>query len=247
VRGPHVLITGATICIGLALARRYHARGARLTLVGRRDPAELDGRLFDHASYCRVDLAQPYAAPVVAEFLRRRGIGRLDVAVHCAGIGSYGPVAAQEPAEVDALLDTNLRAPIALTHSLLPLLEGGRLVFVGSVAAALPAPEYAVYGATKAALEGFARGLRAELRGRVCVQVIHPGATRTAMHARAGAPLERLGWSRFPPPERVARQVERAIDRGGEVVTLGIGNHLLRLAGRHLGEAVEWAAARRGG
>jgi len=90
----------------------------------------------------------------------------------------------------------------------------GRVIFIGSVAAALPAPDYAVYGATKAALEGFARSLRVELRGRVGVQVIHPGATRTGMHAKAGAPLERMGWTDFPPPERAARQIVRAIAGG---------------------------------
>lgn len=242
-----VLITGASDGIGLALARLFRSDGALVVSVGRRPEAEMAPEL--RGNYCRVDLAQPFAAAVVAEFLRRRGIDALTLLIHCAGVGSYGPAEAQAAAEIDALLDTNLYAPVALTHALLPALAAasGKVVFIGSVAAALPAPDYAVYGATKAAVEGFARSLRVELRGRVGVQVVHPGATRTGMHARAGAPLERLGWSRFPTPERVARQIVRAIEGGAPVATVGLGNRLLRLAGRHLGGLVDRVAAKRAG
>lgn len=240
-----VLITGASDGIGLALARRYRQRGARVLAIGRRRAEELDPAL--RADYWRVDLAQPFAPAVVVELLRRQGSEPLDLLVHCAGIGSYGPPEAQAAPAIDALLDTNLRAPIALTHALLPALRAasGRVVFVGSVAAALPVPDYAVYGATKAGLEGFARSLRVELGDAVGIQVIHPGATRTQLHAKIGAPLERMGWRRFPAPERAARRIERAIAGAAPVTTIGLGNSLLRLAGRHLGGLAEQVASRR--
>lgn len=240
-RQPTVLITGASDGIGLALAQRYRSHGARVLGVGRRPAAELPG------DYCRVDLTQPFAAAVVADFLRQRGVDALDQLIHCAGVGSYGPIEAQASGAIDTLLDTNLHAPIALTHALLPALAAaaGRVIFIGSVVAALPAPEYAVYGATKAAIEGFARSLRVELRGRVGVQVIHPGATRTGMHAKVGAPLERIGWRRFPPPERVAQQIVRASAGGAPIATIGLGNRLLRFAGRYLGGVAERAVAGR--
>ena len=244
-RQKTVLITGASDGIGLALARLLQLDGARVVGVGRRPPVEVEPAL--RGDYCCVDLTQPFAAAVVAEFLRRRSVDVLDLLIHCAGVGSYGPAEDQALETINALLAVNLRAPIALTHALLPTLTraSGRVVFIGSVAAALPVPDYAVYGATKAALEGFARSLRVELRGHVGVQVIHPGATRTGMHAKVGAPLERIGWSRFPPPERVARQIVRAIEKGTPLTTIGLGNQLLRLAGRHLGGAVERVVAGR--
>jgi short-subunit dehydrogenase len=234
---PTVLITGATDGIGLELARIYRARGAQLVLVGRRSAEALDPAEY----YCRVDLAQPYAAMIVAEFVQQQGIPHLDLLIHNAGIGSYGPVEEQTPEQIDRLLDTNLCAPISLTHALLPYLAAarGRVVCIGSVAAALPAPEYAVYGATKAALEGFARNLRIELHGQVAVQVIHPGATRTGMHAKVGAPLERIGWRRFPTADAVADQIVAAIDRGAPVAVIGAGNRLLRFAGRFAGTLVD--------
>lgn len=239
---PVVLITGATDGIGRALARSYRARGARVIGIGRRAAVPPDLC----SDCCRVDLAQPFAAALIAGFLRQREIQRLDLLIHCAGIGAYGAVDAQAPEEIDALLNINLRAPIMLTHALLPWLVAGRgrVVFVGSVVAALPAPNYAVYGATKAALEGFARSLREELRGVVGVQVVHPGATRTGMHAKAGIPLDRIGWRRFPPPEWTAERIVRAIDRGVPVATIGAINRLVRFAGKRIGGLVDAVAAR---
>jgi len=139
-------------------------------------------------------------------------------------------------------------APIALTHALLPALwrARGTIAFIGSVAAALPVPEYAVYGATKAALAGFARSLRVELAGQVTVRVIHPGAIRTALHAKSGLAVAPAAWRRYPPPERVAAQVVRAIERGPATMALGPANRALRFAGRHGAGIVDALARQRG-
>jgi short-subunit dehydrogenase len=240
-----ILITGATDGIGLALARAYHARGERLVLTGRRHPSSLDPAIFTSASYCRVDLAQPYCAQIVQQFLQSRQIDQLDLLIHNAALGAYGPVAQQTPQNIRALVAVNLRAPVALTHALLPMLRPrGKLVFISSVVSALPGPQYAVYGATKAALDGFARSLRTEMRGSVDVQLIYPGATRTGMHRKSGVPAS-MRWERFPPAEHVAAQIVRAIDSPREAVTIGAGNRLLQLAGRHAADVVDWLAQRR--
>ncbi len=237
-----ILITGASDGIGLALAHHYHTQGARVLVLGRRPVAALDARL--HHDYCRVDLAQPFAAAIISAFLSQRQITGLNLLIHCAGIGSYGPVAQQQTAEIDALLHTNLYAPIVLTHALLPALKRarGQVVFIGSVAASMPTPDYAVYTATKAGLEGFARSLRVELGQQVRVQIVHPGATRTGMHAKIGAPLEAMGWQRFPLPEQVAKHIAHAIKRGKPIATVGLKNRVLRLAGRHLAGLVDRVA-----
>jgi short-subunit dehydrogenase len=242
-----ILITGATDGIGLALARRYHTQCARLLLVGRRPLVTLAPPLFESATYCQADLSQPDCASTVADFLRSQQIARLDLLIHNAGAGYYGPIERQPFASIQELIAVNLRAPIALTHTLLPLLEAarGRLVFISSVTAALPTPDYAVYGATKAALGSFAANLRIELRGRVTVLVIAPGATRTAMHAKSGAPLDRLGWQRFAPPDRVAIAITNAIARGRPTTTIGGGNWLLQFGGRYFGGLIDRYAQRR--
>ena len=61
----------------------------------------------------------------------------------------------------------------------------GQLTIIGSVAHK-GAKKFATYAATKAALRGFSRSLREEWKGRASVQILHPGAVRTGMHAKAG-------------------------------------------------------------
>ena len=179
--------------------------------------------------------------------MQAHDIPHIDILIHNAGIGSYGRIGEQHATNIRALVDTNLRAPIALTHHLLPAVvrSKGKIVFVSSVAASLPAPDYAVYAATKAALEGFARNLRIELGQTATVQTIVPGAIRTSMHEKSGAPVAALGWHRFPTAETVARQIVRAIDAKGAVVTIGTGNRVARFAGRMLPRVVEGIVARR--
>jgi short-subunit dehydrogenase len=113
------------------------------------------------------------------------------------------------------------------------------VVFISSVVSSLPAPEYAVYAATKAALDSFAYNLRIELGDEVAVQLIHPGATRTDMHRKAGIPPERMDTSKFPPPEQVAAQIADAIERGKPQVAIGATNKLMRWAGRNAAKLVD--------
>lgn len=232
--GPQrtVLITGATDGIGLELARLYQAEGARLLLVGRRPLDALDDPLLTPESYLHCDLARTDAAACVDAYLLMRGVGSLDLVVHNAAVGRYGPPARQSAADLDTLLAVNLYAPITLTHALLPHLQraGGKLVFIASVAADLPVAEYATYGASKAALASFARNLRAERPG-VQIQVIYPGATRTAMHAKSGVPAASRSRLRLADPRSVARRIQRAAGRRGDV-TIGLTNRLLRAVGR---------------
>lgn len=244
---PKVLITGATDGIGLELARIYQGRGCPLALIGRRPLDRLDGGLFDENNYCQIDLAKPYSDDVITRFLDERGHDDLDILLHNAGVGYYGEVRDQPRANIDELIAVNVETPMALTHRLLPRLAGtrGKVVMIGSVAASVPCPDYAVYSATKAAIDGFARSLRAELRGTVGVQVIHPGATRTGMHAKIGLRREIVDWERFPPAANVAAAVVRAIDSGGATVTIGWGNRLLRFAGRFLAPPLDWIQRKR--
>jgi short-subunit dehydrogenase len=244
-----VLITGATDGIGLALARIYGQQGARLILIGRRPLGELDPQLFDDANYCRVDLAQLDAAEQIVRFVQGRQIEQIHLLIQNAGIGSVGPIEAQSAAMIRQLVEVNLAAPVALTHALLPWLRpvGGKVVFISSVAAGLPAPDYAVYAATKAALDGLARNLRIEMGNAIPVQVIHAGATRTGMHRKAGVDPKRMDWTRFPAAETVAGQIVAAVERDRAEVTPGALNRLLYTSGLWFGTAIDWMLMRRKG
>lgn len=234
VNTPTLLITGATSGLGLALARLYTSK-ARPILVGRKPLSDLDDPLFNSETYCQCDLSKPDCAEVVEAFLDARGVTSLDSLIHNAGLGYYGEPAQQSAASIDELLQVNLYAPISLTHKLFPQLKKvrGKVVFISSISADLPAADYAVYSATKAALGGFARNLRLELGGSVRVQTLYPGAIRTDMHAKSGVPEGKFKLEGFPSVEKVAQQAVQAIEKDAPDVTLGFGNKFLRAAGHY--------------
>lgn len=233
----NVVITGATDGIGLALARHYHQAGARLLLLGRRPLDTLEPTFFTPASYCQADLATPQSVEHFSFWLHENKMTTLDLVIHNAGSGYVGAVATQSEESIRQLIAVNLSTPIALTHALYPLVErtAGKFVFISSVVAGLPGPTYAVYTATKAALDSFVCNWQIELQADhspVQAQLIRPGATRTQLHAKSGADPQAMGWDRFPSPESVAQQIVRTINTKRRAVTLGLRNHLLYTAGR---------------
>lgn len=246
----NILITGATSGLGLEMARAYHKQGATLVLIGRQPLAQLDPTLFTPTTYCRADLGDPKAAEQIAAWLAEQGHHSLDLLIHNAAVGYYGRPADQPPGHLLQLIQVNLNTPLALTHTLLPLLTAvrGKIVFVSSVASALPTADYATYTATKAALDGLARSLRIELASSgVRVQLLHPGAANTGMHAKIGIPPTKMDWNKFPTAEATAAQMVRTIQRTDKAnVAIGLGNKILRQVGLRLGAPLEWAM-RRGG
>jgi short-subunit dehydrogenase len=249
--GQMILITGATDGIGLALARRYADQGARLILIGRRPLDELSDPLFTSDTYCQADLAAGDCADRMKAWLADRQIDRLDLLINNAGTGYVGPVAEQSPESIRTVEAVNLRAPLAITHALLPLVEraGGKLVYIGSVASVLPGPNYAVYTATKAALDAFVRSFRIELattRSPATALIIHPGATHTGIHAKTGLTPEEMDWTKFTPAAEVATQIADRIARAKRTGAAGFTNNLAYQSLRRWPEPVEWTM-RRGG
>ncbi len=220
-----VLITGATDGIGLELARLHHRRRDRLLLVGRRPLSSLDDPLFSNC-YVRVDLAK--RGDSSAMFAALQGSPPIDRVYLNAGVGSFGPPEREPTALTRELLQVNVASPIDWTRRLLPHLSpGASIVFVSSIASALPCPEYATYAASKAAIDAFARELSCELqfdRRDVQITIARPGATHTGMHGKIGLPRERVDWTRFPPASRVARSIAVAVDRSRPQHSPGVAN-----------------------
>jgi len=191
--------------------------------------------MFSDSTYCQADLAQPGCERRVVRWCDEQGIDTLDLLVHNAGTGYWGATEDQTSEDIARVVAVNLSAPIALTHGLFDRLSaaGGHVVFVGSVIAALPCPDYAVYGATKAGLDGLARNLVYELAPQVTTQVIHPGATRTGFHEKIGVSSQALDPWRFPTAESVAARIERKIGKRRRAM-IGLGNRTAWSLGRRL-------------
>jgi uncharacterized protein len=211
IAGSNVLLTGATGGIGHAIARALAARGAKLTLTGRRtdvlEPlaAELGARTS------AVDLAEPdQLQRLVSE------AGDVDILVANAALPASGRLESFTVAEIDRALDVNLRAPIVLAHALVgPMVArgSGHLLFMSSLAGKAATPGTALYNASKYGLRGFASALRADLRSSgVGVSAVFPGFIRDAgMFADADVELPPGVGTRTP--EDVAAATVKAIER----------------------------------
>jgi uncharacterized protein len=184
-----VLVTGATGGLGQAISRAFAQSGARLVLSGRR--AELLNPLADELS----------AQTIVADLADRRDVeqladtaGEVDVLIANAALPASGRFTSLSQAQIDTMLEVNLRSQIALARFLLPgMLERrrGHLVFISSLSGKAAGPVSSMYSATKFGLRGFALGLREDLRGSgVGASVILPGFISDAgMFADSGAKL----------------------------------------------------------
>ena len=225
-----VLITGATDGIGRALAKIYWTRGDRLILVGRRTLDTLNNPLYTKNTYCRADLSQDKCADRVCAFLNAQKIDAIDLAIQNAGTGYFGPIAEQSAENIREIVAVNLMAPLRLTHALMPYLQAnGKLVLIGSITHAFPCPDYAVYAASKEALNTLGRNLKIE--NDINIQIIHPGATRTGLHLKIGMDSEKT--KEFPSAEKVAKKITQAIDGQRFIATIGWRNTWARFLGRY--------------
>jgi len=189
--GATALVTGATGGIGRAIARALAGRGARLIVTGRRADAleRLAGELGARAVVA--DLGDRGAVAALGADAVAAGV---DVFVANAALPANALLTDLTPADVDRMLEVNLRAPIALARALAPAMVDrgrGHLVFISSLSGKAASPASSLYSATKFGLRGFALGLREDLRSDgVGVSVVAPGFIRDAgMFAKTGLSL----------------------------------------------------------
>jgi short-subunit dehydrogenase len=147
--------------------------------------------------------------------------GALDVLVNNAGMVEGGPMDRLSDATLERLFHTNVIGPMALARGLAPLLAAARpsrIVNVGSMFGDIAYPGFAAYSASKFALRGFSSALRREWQPLgIAVTYAAPRATRTDA-AAAFADLIAATGMRLDAPERVARAIWRAVERGQDDV-----------------------------
>ena len=115
--------------------------------------------------------------------------GRLDALVCNAGIYPYGPIDQMTVEQIDQVLNLNVRAVMIETMEAVKHLgQGGRLIYIGSAfGARAPFPGISLYSATKAALEGFARGVARDVGSKgITVNVVEPGPIDTDLNPADG-------------------------------------------------------------
>lgn len=167
VNGKVVLITGGARGVGAEVARRLHAKGAKLVLT------DLDQEPLKELA---ADLGEDRVLTVVAD-VRDLGamesagddaverFGGIDIAMANAGIATYGSVLQVDPEAFKTLMDVNVLGVFNTVRAALPSVidRRGYVLIVSSLAAYAAAPGLAPYNAAKAAVEHFANALRLEV------------------------------------------------------------------------------------
>lgn len=189
--GRSALITGASRGIGRAIAVEFASAGAELALLGR-DLVALEetraacGQVHPtgKVEIIVADVAQPDAVASAVETTLEH-FGRLDFAIANAGQALDGLILRVRHADVDRLIDVNLKSAVYLAQAAAkPMLRqrGGCIVFVSSIVGLVGNAGQSIYAVTKAGLLGLAKSLAKELGSRgVRVNAVAPGYIETAM------------------------------------------------------------------
>ena len=235
-RGQRILITGASMGIGAAIARAFARQGAELLLVARSEEKLrlVLSEIAPHSpgsAYVTADLTRPEEVENLVQRILLDG--RLDGIVHNAGAGHYGTFSSTSEQDLRGLFELNFFSVFTLTRGLLPLLKRSpraTVLTVSSVVAWRAIPRMAVYSATKACISAFVESLRIDLAPEgIRVVDVYPGRTRTDFSANAKS----TGWRPFSTefqgasPEKVAAKILRAYVKGKRDEFVSLSNRLL--------------------
>jgi len=178
------LITGTSTGFGRSLAEAVLERGDKVVLTARKPEqvAQLAQANPENAIAIRLDVtnAEEREAAVQATIER---FGRIDVLVNNAGQGSLGAIEGFSSEQIRKQFEVNCFGVIEMTRAVLPLMrhqKSGHIVNITSIGGLASIGGFALYCSTKFAIEGFAEGLRDEVKPLgINVTIVEPGAFRT--------------------------------------------------------------------
>ena len=214
--GQLAVVTGASSGIGFELAKLFAERGYDLVIV-----AEESG--IDSAAETLRSLG-PIVESVQTDLATREGVEQLwqrvqalgrpvDAIAINAGVGVGGSFLDTDLEDEINLINLNVTGAVHLAKYVVRQMSErgeGRILITSSIAAEMPAPFEAVYGASKAFLLSFAEALRNELKDtRITVTALQPGPTDTNFFARAGMLDTKVGADEKDDPADVARDGSR--------------------------------------
>ncbi|HXU14591.1 MAG TPA: SDR family oxidoreductase [Terriglobales bacterium] len=230
--GRTVLITGGSRGLGLALARAFLRRGAKVALLGRevetleraRQLLAGKGMVFVRPADVR-DPSQVNQAVLDVQ----QEFGDIDVLVNNAGTLTVGPMDTMTPKDYQEALNVYFWGPFHLAQAVLPSMrqrKTGRIVNISSIGGKISVPHLLPYCTGKFALSGWSEGMRQELtRDNVYVTTVYPGLMRTGSPRNAefkGKHRDEYTWFTLSDAmpglsisaDRAARQIVTACEYG---------------------------------
>ncbi|MGA1849277.1 SDR family NAD(P)-dependent oxidoreductase [Sphingobium yanoikuyae] len=193
--GKLALVTGASRGIGAATAEALAAAGAHVILTARTSGGleEVEDRIHQaggSATIAPLDLIDGESIGRLAQAISGRWKALDILVLNAATLGSLASVPAIDAKEFARLLMLNIAAPQALIAAFDLMLRASadaRVIALTSSVGATPRAYWGAYGASKAALETLVGAYGEEMKNISAIRthIVDPGATRTAMRARA--------------------------------------------------------------
>jgi len=217
--GKVALITGGSSGIGQATALRLARHGVCIALAARNQDALEKTKVEIETTGGRA-LALP--TDVTASDQVRRAVeatvahfGRLDILLCTAGLSLRAYFEGTTLETLERVMRVNFFGTLYATHYALPHVKEtkGSLVAVSSLTGKRGIPSYALYGASKFAIQGLYEALHLELgRDGVHVGVVSPAFVDTPLRQNVLGP-DGKPWDEPPPPPFRVWPVEKCVDR----------------------------------
>ena len=192
-----ILITGASTGFGRdtaeTLARAGHEVFASMRDPERKNRAHADALRGQNIEVVELDVTDSESVDrAVATVIAKAG--RIDVLVNNAGVAAAGVSEAFTPEQANALFDVNVIGLHRVTRAVLPELRrhnDGLIINIGSIVGRVTFPFFALYGASKFAVEALTDSLRYEVSQLgIDVALVQPSAYPTQMYASATMPAD---------------------------------------------------------
>lgn len=206
------LITGASRGIGAVIAQQLAKEGFAVVINYAHSTSEATALVAElrEAGHQAISVHANVAnACDVARLFdeTEQQLGKVDVLINNAGVLKVLPLAHYSDEEFEQTFNTNTRGTFnTLREAATRLNSGGRIVNFSSSTVGMNLPGYAVYIASKAAVESLTHVFAKELRGRqITVNAVAPGpvATELFLHGKTEEQIE--AFSKMPPLERLGQ------------------------------------------
>ena len=183
-----IFITGASSGIGKATAHYFHDKGWNVVAT-LRDPAQAgDLAALPQVLVTRLDVTDGASITAAVDAADTR-FGGIDVLLHNAGYGAYGPLEAFDMEGIRRQFDTNVIGLLEVTKAVLPGMRAqgeGMIVNISSIGGRMTFPLGSLYHGTKFAVEGLSEALHYELEPLgIRVKIVEPGMIATDFSGRS--------------------------------------------------------------